>query len=310
MTLSVLVPTWRRPAELARCLEGLAALSARPDEVVVVGRKEDEATRAALERVGAATGLDLRSVWVERPGVVSSLNAGLDAVSGELVAITDDDAVPRRDWLERMVAHLERDPGLGGVGGRDWVHQEGAVLDDGRPTVGKIHWYGRVVGNHHLGVGGPREVDVLKGANMGFRRAALLGTRLDEGLRGSGMQLHWELGLCLAVKRAGWRLLYDPAVAVDHYPAPRPEHHQRNALALEVLEQETYNEAYELARWLPAWRRLSVLAYGFLVGTRDAPGLVVGALAALGQGRHPGAFRTAIRARTHALRAARADGAR
>jgi len=51
---------------------------------------------------------------------------------------------------------------VGGVGGRDWVYH-GTQLEDGaRKVIGRVHWFGRVIGNHHLGVGEPREVDVLK----------------------------------------------------------------------------------------------------------------------------------------------------
>jgi len=43
----------------------------------------------------------------------------------------------------------------------DWVYH-GTQLEDGaRKVIGRC--IGRVIGNHHLGVGEPREVDVLKG---------------------------------------------------------------------------------------------------------------------------------------------------
>lgn len=35
-----------------------------------------------------------------------------------------------------------------------------------------VQWFGRVIGNHHLGTGGVREVDILKGVNMSFRQTA------------------------------------------------------------------------------------------------------------------------------------------
>ena len=56
---------------------------------------------------------------------------------------------------------------------------------------------------------------------MSFRRGAVEGIRFDERLRGTRAQQRADCAFCLVVKRAGWRLIYDPAVAVDHYPAPR-----------------------------------------------------------------------------------------
>jgi cellulose synthase/poly-beta-1,6-N-acetylglucosamine synthase-like glycosyltransferase len=302
MRASVLVPTWRRPDHLRRCLEGLAAQRRLPDEIVVVARDDDVATWSLLEQLAPGTPA-LRSVNVSVAGVSASLNAGLDAVEGDFVAITDDDAIPRPDWLERIERHLEEDPRRGGVGGRDWLHRGQRVIAGQRRTVGKVRAYGRVIGNHHLGAGGPREVDVLKGANMAFRAAALRGVRLEACFRGSGMQLHWEIALCLAVKRAGWRLLYDPDVAVDHYPAPRFDEDQRTGRPLIALQNEVYNETWALLRWLPWWRKLVVLAYGLFVGSRLAPGLLIALERSLRRRREPGAFAVSTRARVQAAAA-------
>ncbi|MGF6982009.1 GT2 family glycosyltransferase [Paraburkholderia atlantica] len=48
MKLTVLVPTYRRPADLARCLAALERQSRAPDEVIVVARVDDDATHACL----------------------------------------------------------------------------------------------------------------------------------------------------------------------------------------------------------------------------------------------------------------------
>jgi glycosyltransferase involved in cell wall biosynthesis len=269
--ISVLVPTWRRPAALARCLDGLAAQGRPPSEVVVVVRSDDE---ASAEVVAARAHLPCapRTVTLTRPGVVAAMNAGFESCTGDVVCVTDDDTVPRREWLERIAAHFEADLGLGGVGGRDFIHGLPGVDTEPRRLVGVVRPYGRLVGNHHLGVGGVRDVDVLKGANMAFRRAALEGVRADERLRGGGAQVHFEVAMCLAIKRAGWRLTYDPSVAVDHFPAARIGDDERLAPALPALANAVHNETYVLLRWLPAWKKPLAMAYGVLVGSRRAPG--------------------------------------
>jgi GT2 family glycosyltransferase len=304
MAVSVLIPTWRRPAELSRCLAALAAQTRTPDEVIVVARSEDRETWELLER--DVSGAPVRGLAVAEAGVVPSLNGGIVEASGEIVAITDDDAAPRPDWLERIERALLADPSVGGVGGRDWVHHGDEVLDGEEAVVGKVRWFGSVVGNHHLGAGPARDVDLLKGANMAFRAQALRGVTIDEGLRGSGAQVHWEIDLCLAVQQAGWRLVYDPEIAVDHFPAQRFDEDQRTGRPVAALENEVYNETYLLLKRLPAWRGVLVLGYGLLVGTRLAPGLVTAVERRI-RGEHPGARLAASqRARMHAFRARRA----
>src|SRR5690606_14115209 len=155
----------------------------------------------------------LRIVEVKQSGQVHALNTGIEQSTGDILAITDDDTVPCREWLLLIEKIFSADSKVGGVGGRDWVHHDGKVVDGVKQVVGKVSWYGRVKGNHHLGAGQAREVDVLKGANMSYRRTALKSIRFDERLRGVGAQVHNDLDFSLSVKRAGWKLIYSPDVA-------------------------------------------------------------------------------------------------
>src|SRR3954453_17058366 len=117
LSVAVLIPTFRRPEELARCLAALAAQRRRPDRVLGVARAGEEPTqRAAAAGPG---GLAVERVLVAAPGQVAALNAGLDALREDVVAITDDDCLPRPDWLERIERHFAADPRLGGLGGAD-----------------------------------------------------------------------------------------------------------------------------------------------------------------------------------------------
>lgn len=305
LKISVVVATWRRPDDLGRCLSALAAQTWPPIEIVVVARSDDCPTWAAL-RSATLQSIPLRAVAIDVPGVVAALNAGLDAAGGAIIAITDDDAAPRPDWLERIHAHLRLGPDAGAVGGRDHLHPVEREARDGS-VVGTLRRHGRLVGNHHLGAGGPRDVDFLKGVNFAVRRSALGGLRLDPRLRGGGAQVHWELGLCLALRRSGWRLVYDPAVAVDHYPAQRFDAGEREHPTPAALGDEVHNEMYGLVRWLPLPAAVTALAYGVFVGSRRAPGLLVAAERALRGDRTGLAERllTAQRARAAALRTLR-----
>ncbi|RMF68041.1 MAG: glycosyltransferase, partial [Cyanobacteria bacterium J069] len=224
MKLTVIIPTYCRTNDLRRCLAALMQQVRPPDEVVVVVRDTDRDTWDFLNDFLSAhrpKSLAVRTVSVSEPGVVAAMNLGLAAAQGDVVCFTDDDAAPHADWLQRIEAHFLADPNLGGLGGRDRVQHLPESLV-GRPcTVGKLQWFGRPIGNHHLGLGAARPVDFLKGVNMSVRRAAIAHRRFDTRMRGTGAQVHFELAFSLALRRAGWTLVYDPAVLVDHYPAPR-----------------------------------------------------------------------------------------
>jgi cellulose synthase/poly-beta-1,6-N-acetylglucosamine synthase-like glycosyltransferase len=275
LTISVIVPTYHRPKELERCLEALKKQNRQADEVLVTVRDTDTETWTFLASFDPQLlPLRITKVSVSVPGVVAAMNMGMDAACGDIIAFTDDDAAPHTDWLERIEAHFLSDSNIGGVGGRDWVYQ-GTQLEEGeREVVGQVQWFGRVIGEHHLGVGEAREVDVLKGVNMSFRRSAIGQMHFDTRMRGTGAQVHFELAFSLALKRAGWKLIYDPKVAVNHYPAQRFDEDQRNRFNDIALLNAVHNETLVLLENLPSTRRTAFVIWATFVGTRDAPGFL------------------------------------
>lgn len=299
MKISVLVPTFRRPDDLERCLAALSVQTLVADEVIVIARREDMPTVSVLERWRAVKAVrGLRVAWVGEPGQVAANNCGLREAQGELVLITDDDAAPHTDWIERIHAHFARDPQLGGVGGRDFVHERGALLTGDVRKVGLLSWYGRTIGNHHLGSGAPREVQILKGVNMAWRRDAIEGLRFDTRLRGAGAQVHNDLAFSLAVRKRGWKLLYDPAVRVDHFPAERGDSDQRFVLNETAYFNAAYNYRFVVREHLSAPGRIAFVAFLSLVGTRADPGLTRAALLAMqGQGWGQSFYKAWISAR-------------
>jgi glycosyltransferase involved in cell wall biosynthesis len=274
MKISVIVPTYRRPKDLARCLRALSQQTRLADEVLVVIRDTDAETWISLETLNIDL-LVIHIIKVVAPGVVEAMNAGLEAASGEIVAFTDDDAAPHNDWLERIEAHFLSNDRIGGVGGRDWVHCGTELQELGESSVvGQVQWFGRVIGNHHIGVGKSREVDVLKGVNMSFRRSAIEHLRFDRRMRGTGAQVHFELAFTLSLRRGDWKIIYDPMLGVDHYPAQRFDEDQRNQFNQVALINEVHNETLALLDHLTPVKRIAFIFWAIFVGTRKKPGLL------------------------------------
>ena len=273
MSIAVIVPTYRRPKDLVRCLKALQKQTRLADEVIVIVRDTDANTWSFLENFDPNV-LPLQIVKVTVPGVVAAMNAGIGNASSEIIAFTDDDAEPHSEWLAKIEAHYLKDDRVGGVGGRDWVYH-GKDLEDGASNkVGRLLWFGKTVGNHHIGVGEPREVDILKGVNMSFRRAAMGEWRFDKRMLGSGAQVHFEVEFCLKLKRAGWKLIYDPNIAVNHYPAQRFDEDKRNAFNRRALANAVHNETLALLEHLSPLRTLVFLLWSIFVGTRDSMGFI------------------------------------
>ncbi len=285
MKSSVLIPSYRRGRALLDCLQAVLSGTTVPDEIIVVLRDTDADSHSMLDGwLASAPHPELLHIAeVTERGQIAALNRGLQQVTGDVVVFTDDDAVPRADWLERLLSHYD-DPQVGGAGGRDVVHHGEQVLECRAKAVGLLTWYGKVVGNHHCdSASQPTVVDHLKGVNMSFRRELI--RPFDAGIWGPHFN---DTDQSLAVGAAGYELIYDPQAIVDHYPEPRPDSPVGRDLAdPRQVRLDAHDHCHLLLKHRPRWQMLCWLPYLTLIGSRRCPGLLVFVLQVLGSERAP-----------------------
>lgn len=266
---TVLVPTYRRPAHLRRCLAGIRQQCRPADDVIIVVQGDDQPSFDIMAEHPWA-----RSVHVQEPGVIAALNAGLAALdpagADGFVAMCDDDAIPRRDWLASIEQRFLSDPRIGGIGGPDFqMHAaDSSPVSVGR--VGRFRWFGRMEGNEHRGLA-LQEVHFLKGVNQSYRRVAVASRRVDPSLRGNPPFAHNDLELSLAVAAAGWRLVHDPAVQVDHDLGPGVDR-VLVTRSLERIHDAGYNKLLIVRRHLGLLRALSIMPWELACGDGFSPG--------------------------------------
>ena len=110
MRASVVIPTFRRPDLLARCLDALSRQDFPPGEweVLICDDAASEETRAQVEAAARALApVPVRYLPITATrGPAAARNAGWRAGTGAVVAFTDDDCVPEPRWLAEGVAAL------------------------------------------------------------------------------------------------------------------------------------------------------------------------------------------------------------
>ncbi len=221
-----------------------------------------------------ADALPLQLVDVAEPGVIAAMNAALALATGDIIALTDDDGAPWPDWLEKIERYFAADPKLGALGGRDWQYKLGKLDDGIEARCGELQWWGRVISGHHWAIAGPpREVAALKGVNSAYRAEVLKRVGFDSRLAGTGAQVHWELSLGMALRREGWKIVFDPAVAVDHFPAPRFDEDQRLKFNSLAQRNAVANETLVLFENFRGAQRWVFVLWAILIGTSGSPGL-------------------------------------
>lgn len=275
--VSVIVPSYRRPHDLERCLAALAAQSRPADQILIVLRETDLPTQQVVARSQGSL-RSLIGVSVVEPGLIAAMNCGLASAKGDFVVFTDDDSEPEVDWLERIERSFQDDDRVGAVGGRDWLQlpDEPTLFAPAEvANVGVMSWYGKQHGNHHCPLRGHTYmVMFLKGVNMAYRARALGNYRVDIRLRGAGAQVGSELDLGMHVRRSGFKVLFDDRILVKHYSSARPGGEDRTDVDGQIWKDTCYNTHYLVAKhfvWLQAW---SHFCYRALLGTRALPGFL------------------------------------
>jgi glycosyltransferase involved in cell wall biosynthesis len=276
MRTSVLIPSYRRPLVLQRCLTHLNQQSVLPDEVIVVWQEDDVATRDAARNFCDRVQYPLQVLHSAARGIVPAENVALDNAAGEILLLLDDDTSPHPSWIARHLAYYA-DPAIGAVGAPVRNHRpDGSLYPVRRPAqLGRLRFYGRMIGNlfDHPPEWSARpliEVDHLAAGNMSIRRGAF--SNFENGLKP-----YWrafELDVCLQMKARGFRVMFDCGNSIDHHPTNTVFQQNRNGdLDLKVLNA-AYNHAFVLAKHSMQPCRAVRLLYLLCVGSAAEPGLI------------------------------------
>ena len=109
--VTVVIPTYQRPALLRTCLEALANQQLPTDqfEVLVVDDGNEPAVAQASQDVAQQTGISIRYLGqIQRRGPAAARNAGWQSAQTPYIAFTDDDCLPQPGWLSTALAQFGR----------------------------------------------------------------------------------------------------------------------------------------------------------------------------------------------------------
>jgi cellulose synthase/poly-beta-1,6-N-acetylglucosamine synthase-like glycosyltransferase len=204
--VSVVVCTYNGGRTLEQCLRSLRRLDYPQYEVIVV---DDGSTDATADIV---TRLRLPGVYLVRQdnaGKPAALNTGIRHARGDLLVLVDGDTVFEPDAVGRLIQPL-KDPRVGAVSGNTKVANR-------RGLLGRWQHLEYVIGfnldRRMFDIA--RCMPTVPGAIGAFRRAAV------QDVGGvSAQTLAEDTDFTMAVIRAGWQVVYEPAaIAWTEAPA-------------------------------------------------------------------------------------------
>ena len=99
MTIGVIISTYNNPQWLEKTLWGYISQDRQADEIIVADDGSEEDTRMLLERYSDM--LPIKHVWHEDRGFRKTkiLNEALKIATADYLVFTDQDCVPRKDFL-------------------------------------------------------------------------------------------------------------------------------------------------------------------------------------------------------------------
>ncbi|HEX4343215.1 MAG TPA: glycosyltransferase, partial [Verrucomicrobiae bacterium] len=234
MRVSIIVITRNHSGYLAAALECLAQLDYKDVEIVVVDSSAGE-EKDKSEKLGRQHGV--KYVYEPRLGQSLARNTGRAAATGEILAFTDDDCLPNKDWLSRIILNYS-DPNVWGCSGRVIPHRTETAADlfeevagqdlgeirrvftpeDVRFSAGLILRNVLKVFAKHMKGKGLAPWNVGHGSSMSFRKSALdeLGGFDDRLGAGAPLKSGEDIDINYRILKSGHCLVYEPTAVVRH----------------------------------------------------------------------------------------------
>jgi len=199
--ITVVVCSRNRAEQLAEALPAVVANLGSSDRLIVVdSASREDGYEDLAKRSGA------QYVRVDRPGLSRARNAGIRAASTSVIAFTDDDCRPKAGWLDAIRAHF-RQTQVAFVTGPTFSSSADGPQASTLERADVVR-YDAPADPHGMG----------HGANMAFRRAALVELGLFDEALGAGASLRSgeDADMLYRCLEAGWHGVYEPSAALVH----------------------------------------------------------------------------------------------
>ena len=238
MNISVVIITARRADVLRGCIQALTSELVDGDEVLVVS-----GSNPCTEEKEYALHAIVRVIKSDRMCMPYQRNLGIRDARCQIVAFVDDDATVQTGWRNELLRLYEQ-PDVGSVVGKEILVGYEDIESDVPPGV---LWRGMLNPLTHYTAKTVCDVKMGQGCNMSFSLDVLREVGMFDDnyiVKAYGE----ESDVFERVRRAGYRILYNPKAAVIHDPAT-PVEYGRSAFDRRSAFYQNRNNAYFMTKF-------------------------------------------------------------
>ena len=241
------MPTSNRIDALKQCLDSLDQQTKKDFTVILVGLEQNPNVE---QLVKSYANLSIVYILQKEKGLIGAANEALKIATNEIFVRTDDDVILDKDWYENLISTFEADEAIGGVTGPTTMSEAGLNSRDltkylenfrkSKNLTGKLlYWFYNsflyenklmevsrfldsgvftIGSNYPLArtINAKIEVSNLEACNWSAKRELLLKINGFDTVFLKGLGEYHEADAALKIKNLGYKLIFNPKVAVRH----------------------------------------------------------------------------------------------
>ncbi len=137
--ISVIIPTYNRCQSIKDTLSSLLTQEGNGNfdyEVIIVDNNSKDNTKVIIDSFTPKFSKNLRYIFEPRQGKSYAMNSAISVASGDIIAFTDDDCLPEKDWLRNIAEKFKKNSNLDCVLGEAIMSDGTKMYDDNNPLRG------------------------------------------------------------------------------------------------------------------------------------------------------------------------------
>lgn len=253
--ISAVVCTYNRCESLKDTLNALSMQDFRDNEfeILVVDNNSNDSTKYVVETAAKLSRWPIRYVFEREQGISAARNRGISEACGDILAFTDDDAIPEMDWIQKIDSAFSRFNAdcVSGPLSPLWEKNppKWLVTSDFMAHLGLLD-----KGPEPIVMRGSGDTDLLYGANMAIKRTvfnAVGNFRTDLGYKALRQEYGEDSEMLGRILKFGMCAVYAPDVIVRHKVS-------KKRMSLNYLRRWRYAAGRSQAKWkrtktVPQW---------------------------------------------------------